>query len=292
MKKTRLSSLNGALLAVALCITASGGAIAQDLKQTITSWETRLGARIGVTLRATPSDSLFAYKADQRFPMASTFKSLMCGAVLARVDAGSVSLSDRVTYQADQLQSYSPITKDHVESGMDVADLCEAAITLSDNTAANLMLEKVDGPAGLTTFLRTIGDETTRLDRWEPDLNEGIDGDPRDTTTPDAMTLSLSRLLFGETLQPASAGQLRQWMIDDKVAGALIRPHLPEGWIIGDKTGTGGNGTRGIVAFLKKPDGEAYVTAIYVTATDADITLRNEAISDIGRAVIDEIRAH
>ncbi len=292
MKKTRLSSLNGALLAVALCVTASGTAIAQDLKQTITSWETRLGARIGITLRATPSENIFAYKADQRFPMASTFKSLMCGAVLARVDAGSVSLSDRVTYRADQLQSYSPITKDHVESGMDVAGLCEAAITLSDNTAANLMLEKLDGPAGLTAFLRTIGDETTRLDRWEPDLNEGIDGDPRDTTTPDAIALSLSRLLFGETLQPASADQLKQWMIDDKVAGALIRPHLPDGWIIGDKTGSGGNGTRGIVAFLKKPDGKTYVTAIYVTATDADIALRNEAISDIGRAVIEEIRAH
>nr|WP_319388308.1 class A beta-lactamase [uncultured Cohaesibacter sp.] len=292
MKKTRLSSLNGALLAVALCITASGSAIAQDLKQTITSWETRLGARIGVTLRTTPSENIFAYKADQRFPMASTFKSLLCGAVLAGVDAGSISLSDRVTYRADQLQSYSPITKDHVESGMDVAGLCEAAITLSDNTAANLMLEKLDGPAGLTAFLRTIGDETTRLDRWEPDLNEGIDGDPRDTTTPDAIALSLSRLLFGETLQPASADQLKQWMIDDKVAGALIRPHLPDGWIIGDKTGSGGNGTRGIVAFLKKPDGKTYVTAIYVTATDADIALRNEAISDIGRAVIEEIRAH
>nr|WP_321524923.1 class A beta-lactamase [uncultured Cohaesibacter sp.] len=292
MKKTRLSSLNGALLAVALCITASGSAIAQDLKQTITSWETRLGARIGVTLRATPSENIFAYKADQRFPMASTFKSLLCGAVLARVDAGSVSLSDRVTYRADQLQSYSPITKDHVESGMDVAGLCEAAITLSDNTAANLMLEKLDGPAGLTAFLRTIGDETTRLDRWEPDLNEGIDGDPRDTTTPDAIALSLSRLLFCGALQPSSANQLKQWMIDDKVAGALIRPHLPDGWIIGDKTGSGGNGTRGIVAFLKKPDGKTYVTAIYVTATDADIALRNEAISDIGRAVIEEIEAH
>ncbi|WP_319497532.1 class A beta-lactamase [uncultured Cohaesibacter sp.] len=292
MRKTRLSSLNGVLLAVALCITASGTAIAQDLKQTITNWESRLGARIGVTLRATPSDSIFTYKADQRFPMASTFKALMCGAVLARVDAGSVSLSDRVTYRADQLQSYSPITKDHVESGMSVADLCEAAITLSDNTAANLMLEKVDGPSRLTAFLRSIGNEMTRLDRWEPDLNEGTEGDPRDTTTPDAMALSLSQLLFGDTLQPASADRLKQWMINDKVASTLIRPHLPEGWIIGDKTGTGGNGARGIVAFLQKPDGKSYVTAIYVTATDAAIALRNEAISDIGRAVVEEIRTH
>lgn len=279
------------LLAVAMGTALTVGAFAQGVDETVAVWEGKLDARIGVLLRHVSSDWEIAVRADERFAMSSTFKTLLCGAVLARVDRGQDSLARMVTFQPGDLVSYSPVTERHVETGMSVGSLCEATITISDNTAANLLLQSVGGPGGLTDFLREIGDDTTRLDRWETELNEATPGDERDTTTPRAILTSLEKLLLGDVLDGPSAAQLGQWMIDDKVADALIRAHVPSGWDIGDKTGAGGYGTRGITAFLRTPDGETYLAAIYLTENDADMTLRNEAVSDIGRAMITEIEA-
>ncbi len=278
-------------MSVTLGISSHNTAIAQELSTTVSSWEERLNARIGVLVRETNSDWSISHRETERFPMSSTFKSLLCGAVLSRVDANKEDLSNKVTFAKKDLVSYSPVTKDHVKHGMNVGALCEATITISDNTAANLLLKRIDGPKGLTGFLRKMGDATTRLDRWETELNEGKPGDARDTTSPVAILQSLEKLVYGNVLKQQSAAQLRQWMIDDKVADALIRTHLPSGWTIGDKTGAGGNGSRGIIAFIERPDGKRYLTAIYMTENKADFPTRNKVVSDIGRAVIAEIQA-
>lgn len=280
-----------ALLSAALIAGTATPLLAQDLQATVSAWEERLDARIGVVLRDASSDWEIAMRADERFPMSSTFKSLLCGAVLARVDAGQENLDRRITYTADDLVTYSPVTEEHLDDGLTVSELCEATVTFSDNTAGNLLLEAVGGPEGLTTFLRGIGDETTRLDRWETALNEGAVGDPRDTSTPSAILNTLETLLLGDVLTPASAAQLRQWMIDDAVADTLIRAHLPDGWVIGDKTGAGGNGSRAIIAFIQPEAGVHYFAAIYITESDADFALRNQVVSEIGQAMIAEINA-
>ncbi|WP_170559005.1 class A beta-lactamase [Ruegeria atlantica] len=264
---------------------------AQSLTETVRTWEDRLDARIGALLYEPGSDWQVSYRADELFPMSSTFKTLLCGAVLAKVDAGSERLSDTVTYQSSDLVDYSPLTSKHVETGMSVGALCEATMTISDNTAANLLLQRLDGPAGLTGFLRTIGDDVTRLDRWETALNEATPGDPRDTTTPHAILATLDRLLFGEALSVTSSAQLKQWMIEDQVADELIRAHVPDGWTIGDKTGAGGHGSRAIVAFLQTPEPRTYLAAIYLTESDAPFPERNAVLSDVGRAMIAEISA-
>lgn len=285
-------SLRAVFLGFALCAAFSSLAVAQELGETVAAWETKLDGRIGVILRDTASDWTYSHRSDERFPMASTFKSLLCGAVLGEVDAGRESLTNQVTYSKKDLVYWSPITKKHLASGLPVSALCEAAVTMSDNAAANLLLKRVNGPVGLTGFLRGIGDATTRLDRWEPEMSKGTPKDPRDTTSPRAITTSLHNLLFGGALQPASAALLKQWMIDDQVADKLIRPHVPDGWIIGDKTGSGGHGTRAIVAFLQTPKGQTFMAAIYITQSKAGKDARNQAISAIGRAMISEIKKH
>ena len=280
-----------AVLSTALIAGVAAPLWAQDLQQTVSTWEKRLDARIGVVLRDTSSDWEISMRAEERFPMSSTFKSLLCGAVLARVDAGQEDLSRVVTFSGADLVTYSPVTENHLQNGLTVGELCEATVTLSDNTAGNLLLDTVGGPEGLTAFLRNIGDQTTRLDRWETALNEAVPGDPRDTSSPSAILNTLEVLLLGDVLEPASAAQLRQWMIDDQVSDALIRAHLPEGWVIGDKTGAGGNGSRAIIAFIQPEADVHYLAAIYLTESDADFALRNQVVSEIGQAMIAEINA-
>ncbi|MFH8176708.1 class A beta-lactamase, partial [Klebsiella pneumoniae] len=200
--------------------------------------ESQLSGRVGmIEMDLASGRTLTAWRADERFPMMSTFKVVLCGAVLARVDAGDEQLERKIHYRQQDLVDYSPVSEKHLADGMTVGELCAAAITMSDNSAANLLLATVGGPAGLTAFLRQIGDNVTRLDRWETELNEALPGDARDTTTPASMAATLRKLLTSQRLSARSQRQLLQWMVDDRVAGPLIRSVLPAGWFIADKTG-------------------------------------------------------
>lgn len=250
--------------------------------------EGQLAGRVGyVEMDLASGRMLAAWRASERFPQSSTFKVLLCGAVLARVDAGDEQLDRRIHYRQQDLVDYSPVSEKHLADGMTVGELCAAAITMSDNTAGNLLLKIVGGPAGLTAFLRQIGDNVTRLDRWETELNEALPGDVRDTTTPASMATTLRKLLTTPSLSARSQQQLLQWMVDDRVAGPLIRAVLPAGWFIADKTGAGERGSRGIVALLG-PDGKAErIVVIYLRDTPATMVERNQQIAGIGAALIE-----
>lgn len=285
----RFKPITGLLLATCF-LTQAGPAAANDtLIDTVKSVEARLKGRVGISVHDTETGNRWTYKADERFPMASTFKAFACGAVLASVDAGGETLEREVGIVSDDLVDYSPVTEKRVGGTMTMAELCEAAVTMSDNTAANHILAGLKGPKGLTAFMRSIGDNTTRLDRWETKLNEARPGDERDTTSPRAAEQSLQDLVFGDILTDASKRQLTEWMLDDKVADALIRSVLPKGWRVADKTGGGGNGARGILAIIWPPKKKPTVAAIYIADNKQKWATRNAAIAEIGAAIIKTI---
>lgn len=187
--------------------------------------------------------------------------------------------------QADIL-SYAPVAQEHVGDTLTIGELCFATLDMSDNTAANLLIDRVGGPAAVTHFLREIGDMVTRLDRTEPELNLFAVGDPRDTTSPAAMVSTWEALLLGDVLTPASSAQLAQWMRLGGVTGALIRASTPPDWVVMDKSGGEADYTRNIVAMVTPPDRAPFFVAIFLSDTPADWTTRNEAVADIAAAVV------
>lgn len=231
------------------------------------------------------------HRADERFPLCSTFKLLAGAAVLRRVDAGADSLQTRIRYSADDLVTYSPVTEQHVDDGMTLAALCEAAITLSDNTAGNLLLRHLGGPGAIGDFARTLGDRFTRLDRWETELNEARPGDPRDTTTPAAMAANLQRLVLGDSLSAASRDQLIAWMLASQTGAAKLRAGLPPTWRLGDKTGSGERGTTNEIAVIWPPQRQPVIACVYLTQTRASAEERNAALAAIGRALAETLVA-
>lgn len=253
--------------------------------------EIQLDARIGLAIQDTGSGANWNYNADERFPMASTFKVLACAALLARSDAGDLDTNRRVPIVQTDLVTYSPETEAWVGQEVTLETLCSATMRTSDNTAANKVLEALGGPEAVTTFLRSIGDEVTRLDRWETDLNEATPGDPRDTTSPAAMANSLRNLILGEALSPMSRKTLTEWLVDNEVGGPLLRAGIPDDWLIGDRTGAGGHGSRGVVAVIWPPEHAPVVAVIYIKQTEASMDLRNEAIATIGRALAETVSA-
>ncbi|WP_417685392.1 class A beta-lactamase [Roseibium sp.] len=246
----------------------------------------RLSARIGVAVIDAQGKTIWSVRGDERFPLNSTFKAFACAHLLKQIEEGRLSKDAAVPVTARDLLAYVPISKKLVGQG-DVAltTLCSAAMTVSDNTAANLVLAATGGPEKLTGFLRSSGDDATRLDRYEPELNEAKPGDPRDTTTPIAAGSTLVRLVFGSSLSSGAKRQLLEWMLNNEVSGRLLRAGLPDGWRVADRSGAGGHGSRSIVAVVWPPSSQPVVVAVYLTQTPAAFEARNQAIAEIGAAL-------
>jgi beta-lactamase class A len=249
--------------------------------------EHQAGGRLGVAIIDGGGNEHAQHRGDGRFPMCSTFKVLAAAAVLARVDRGQERLDRSVPFGAADLLEYAPVTRARAAEGhLSVAELCEAAITISDNTAANLLLQSLGGPARLTAFMRTLGDATTRLDRDEPSLNECLPGDERDTTSPRAMARSLRALLLGPALSKASRERLASWMLACTTGRERLRAGLPPTWRAGDKTGTGNRGTTNDIAILWPPQGQPILIAAYLTQSDASAEVRNGVLAELARRVV------
>lgn len=251
---------------------------------TLAELQRRHGGRLGVAMLDTGTGRRMSQRGDERFLMCSTFKLLAVAAVLARVDAGKETLDRLIVFGPDVLLDYAPVTRRHVGApGMTVAALCEAAITLSDNTAANLLLASLGGPAAVTRFVRSLGDPVTRLDRIEPELNHGSAGDLRDTTTPNAMLDTLQRLLLGHALTAASRDLLSTWMRACSTGLDKLRSGVPADWQAGDKTGSGPHGESNDVAILWSPRRQPILVTAYYAGSSADSEQRSAVLAAVGR---------
>lgn len=252
----------------------------------ITAIEARVGGRVGVFALDTATGREIAYRADDRFAMCSTFKWALAAAALARVDHGQIALGDRVPYGAGDLLEYAPVTRAHIGDGaMSVEDLLRAALTVSDNTAANLLLGKIGGPAGFTAFVRAQGDGVTRLDRDEPTLNSNDPGDPRDTTSPRAMVGLMRRVLLGDSLSPAGRERLLGWMRACETGKKRLRAGLPPEWVVGDKTGSGRHSTVNDVAVAVPPGRAPILIASYMSEGPSGLPVLEAAHAEVGRVV-------
>ena len=256
-----------------------------ELKQQLQKIEQQIGGRLGVAVLNTETNKLWAYNGDQRFPLLSTFKALACAKMLSDIDSGALERDSKTLITQEHLVVWSPITTKSVNSHITVLKACEAAMLISDNAAANIVLDNIGGPKGLTQYLRVLGDETTRLDRIEPDINTALEGDERDTTSPKAMVLTMNRLLYGNELNAESKTQLTSWMVRNKISGSLLRSVLPSKWHIADRSGAGKNGSRAIVASVWRPNTKPYVIAIYLTGKKMGMSDRNKIIAEVGRNV-------
>jgi beta-lactamase class A len=256
-------------------------------EEEITAIETRLSGRLGVAAFDVGSGRQIKYRADECFPMCSTFKFLLVAAILTRIDQNKDKLDRVIRYRQADLLEYAPITKAHVqEGGMTIAALCSAAMEYSDNTAANLLLNVLGGPQEVTVYARSLGDPSTRLDRNEPALNTAIPGDERDTTSPAAMLEDMRKIVVGKrALSEASQKQLVEWMMANTTGQQRLRAGLPSSWKVGDKTGTGKNGSTNDIATAWPPNREPILITAYFVGSNASSENRDAALANVGRIV-------
>ncbi len=276
--------------------------------------ERRCRGRLGVVAIDLRDMRRIVQRPRERFPLASTFKLPLVMAVLKRVDEGTERLDRLIRFTAGDILNYSPVVAQQPHGGaLTVAQLCAAAIERSDNAAANLLLATIDGPSGVTAFMRRLGDPVTRLDRNEPALNEAVAGDVRDTTTPEAMANLLARLVRSRVLTDASKTRLYGWLRGATTGLMRIRAGVPAGWTVGDKTGTTNSSGNDIAilwpsagmplgardsaplgardsAPLGARDSAPLVLAVYFAEVRSADAERDAAIADVARTVVKSLR--
>ena len=278
-RRTVLALGAGTVLAAAVSTGgpahAAGGASPGErtLAQALADLEREHGARLGVFARNPVRGRSVLYRADELFPICSVHKTITVAAVLRDLDRNGEFLARRIRYtEADVTGAgYAPITgtPEHLANGMTVAELCAAAIDFSDNAADNLLLRELGGPTAVTRFCRSIGDDVTRLDRWEPGLNSAEPGRLTDTTTPAAIGRSHGKLVLGDALAVQDRRRLTEWLLANTTSAARFRAGLPEDWALADKTGTGDYGTTNDVGIAWTPEGAPVVLAVLSTKQDA-----------------------
>lgn len=243
----------------------------------LTALEAEFGARVGVYAVDTADGRAVEHRADDRFAYASTFKVLAAAALLASTT--DEQLLEPVAVTAADVVSYSPVTEQHVGGSLPLGELARAAVQQSDNGAANLVLDRLGGPDGLESRLRALGDTVIEMDRTEPALNEATPGDPRDTSTPRAMATTLRAFAVGDALEPADQELLLEWLRGSTTGADLVRAGAPPGWVVGDKSGSGGYGTRNDVAVVWPPGRAPLVVAVMTSADRADAQRSDELVA-------------
>lgn len=242
-----------------------------------------VGGGLGVSVLDTETGRASGWDETSLYPLNSTFKFLLAGAVLQRVDRGQERLNRQVPVKSSDIVSWSPVVKSAVGSTMDLRTLCEAAMTRSDNAAANLLLRSVGGPQALTATLRDMGDPVTRIDRFEPELNDVPSGDPRDSSTPAQMLTTMERLLLGDVLSAQSKKLLSKWMVENTTGGTRIRAGVPSDWKVGDRTGTGPRGETATIAAIYPPNRKPLLMVVYIKGSSRGTEAQASAHAELAR---------
>ncbi|MET9801528.1 class A beta-lactamase [Streptomyces sp. NPDC006368] len=264
----------GAGMAAATVVAGGPAAAAaprngRDVQGRLRDLEREHGARVGVFAHNTVTGRTVTHRADERFPMCSVFKPLAAAAILRDLDRDGEFLARRIRYSQADLVANSDVTKEHLAEGMTVGELCDAAIRFSDNTAGNLLLRQIGGPTAVTRFCRSIGDTTTRLDRWETELNSSEPWRVEDTTSPRAIALTYARLVLGNVLGQGDRQRLTTWLLNNTTSTHRFREGLPKDWAVADKTGASDNyGTNNDVGVAWLPDRSPVVLAVLTTKSD------------------------
>ena len=286
-RRTLLVATSSALLCGAAGLQSRP---AEAAEATLEAIRARIGGKLGVHALDTQTGKRIGFDDSSLFAMASTFKLLLAAAVLAQVDRGELTFERSISFGAADMVPYAPVTSTHLSQGsITVRQLLAAVIELSDNVAANLLLHLIGGPAGLTDFMRGLGDRVTRLDRPEPALNTNLPDDPRDTTTARAMVDAMVQIMTGPLLSESSRDLLTDWLVSARTGLKRIRAGLPPDWKAGDKSGSGANGAINDVAIAWPQNRKPILIAVYMSGsslkTDALSAAHAEIATEIVRAL-------
>lgn len=277
------------LLLLLLSCSAALGAPADTTYDTfvarVAQLEAAVGGRLGVAMLRTRDGTWYSHRGDERFPLCSVFKVVAVAQLLKRSESEPDLLATRLPVTEEEIMPFSYVIRHYLKKGITLGEVGRACLLVSDNTAANILLRELGGPAAVTAFARTLGDTAFRIDRWEMDMNDSTPGDERDTTTPLAMARTLQTLVLGDALAPQQRDALKKGMVDSLTGERRLRAGAPRSWTVAQKTGTGDYGTTNAVGVLWPPVGWPLVLVVFYTKDGPDAVREAAPNSELLAAV-------
>lgn len=250
--------------------------------------EASANGRLGVSVLNTANNERIEYRAEERFPMQSTFKVMVVAAVLKQSMNDDQLVQKKISYTKQDIATWSPVTEKHISKGMTISELCAAAIMYSDNTAVNLLIKELGGPNEVIAFARSIGDSTYSLER-KPEEFAAVPADINYTSTPAAMEKSLKKIIVGDVLGTKQKEQLLYWMKENTTGDLRIRAGVPKGWVVADKTGSGDYRITNDIAVIYPLTCKPIVASIYFIQEKKEATSRPDIIASATRYIMDEL---
>jgi len=258
---------------------------------------------------------------DHKFPLQSVFKLFLAAALLDKVDAGQLSLDKTVVIKHSEVRDGSGPVADTGGGTFTVRQLMRAALINSDNTAADALLPLVDGPMGVTIWLRQHQIDGIEVDRDERTLareNNGIPAslspgensdalrpkipadaqkaafqaalaEERDTATPRGAIDFLVALQKGQLISPQSTHLLLTWMKQAVTGEERLKAGFPRKTSLAHKTGTGPI-RYGLalaindVGIATLPDGRTLAIVTFLTAAPGTDETRDALLAACARA--------
>jgi beta-lactamase class A len=259
----------------------------KSVQEQLAHLETLSGGRLGIASIDTGNNQRIQYRAHEHFPVGCTSKVIGVAAILKKSMTDNQLLQERIMYKENDLTNWTPITAKHLKDGMTVAELCASAISYSDNTAMNLLAKKLGGPTGINNFARSINDKHFKLDHCWPDEALSSPQSREDESTPAAMETSLRKLVLGNVLATSQREMLITWLKNNVTGNYRIRAGVPEGWVVGDKTGSGFHyGTTNDIAVIWPPHCAPIVVTIFYSSNKKEASKREDILAAATRILI------
>jgi beta-lactamase class A len=215
------------------------------------------GMSSGTFLIDLDSGNYVDLEGSSNFSAASTIKVPVLVAFFQDVDAGKIRLDEKLTIRKDligggsgELQGYPPGTQ------FTALDVATKMITISDNTATNLLIDRLGGLSSLSQRFKSWGLSSTTLTNLLPDLQG------RNTTSPKELASLLVRVSQGEFVSLKSRDRMLDIM-RRTINNSQLPQGLGEGAMIAHKTGDIGK-LIGDVGLVDMPNGKRYAIAVLV----------------------------
>nr|WP_314436391.1 class A beta-lactamase [uncultured Brevundimonas sp.] len=249
--------------------------------------EARHGGRLGFVALDVGSGRRLLWRSQERFAFCSTFKVFLAAATFERIQRDEEQLDRAVRITAADMIPHAPVTEKAVGRSLTLRQLMQAAVEVSDNPAANILIREMGGIAVWRSWWPTFGDTTTLISRLEPDLNTALPNDPRDTCLPEQTLANIALMSSSKRLTPEHDALLKSWLIASPTGPNRLKAAAPQGWMVAHKTGSGANGVTNDIGLLTPPTGAPIIMAAYfVGAVAASDDERDAVIADAARRAL------
>jgi beta-lactamase class A len=268
-----------------------------SLRNTISKIAAQVDGDIGIALKDLQTGDTLLWRGSQHFPMQSVFKLPLGIYIMSEVDAGRLSLDQKITIKTDDYfpGTWSPIMKKYPEANVDLPlrDVVMYTVSQSDNVGCDILFKLAGGPLVVQRYFHEHGFADMAILNTEREMHADWDIQFKNWCTPITMVQLIDRIHQQNLLSRPSHDFLWQCMTESPLGPKRIKGLLPSGTLVGHRTGTGGPNDAGVlgavndVGIIELPNTMKVALVVFISRSTMPQSELELAIARIAKATYD-----